>query len=241
MIPLSSNPAEQSAVNIARLHRWRSSLRRIGRCAVFALLVLWLPLAQAHKVNMFTYVEGDRVFVEGYFSDGKKAMNSKIEVFNDAGKKLVEGETNEKGQFDFPIPERGDLRITLTASMGHKTEYTLPASEVGGEQSAPDGNGAAGGTARDMTSTEDTAGSPAASESASPSLRQQELQRTVEKAVGKAIMPIVRELSELKERRGFSDIIGGIGFIVGLLGAAFYFNARKLAKAASSPGGEKSS
>ena len=44
----------------------------------------------------------------------------------------------------------------------------------------------------------------------------------------------VRELSELKERRSFSDIIGGIGFIVGLLGAVFFFSARKAAKTASS-------
>jgi len=46
--------------------------------------------------------------------------------------------------------------------------------------------------------------------------------------VGKAIMPLMRSISELKERSSFSDLIGGIGFIVGILGVFFYIKAKKL-------------
>ena len=36
-----------------------------------ALLLLATPQAFAHKLNMFAYVEGNEIFVEGYFTDGK--------------------------------------------------------------------------------------------------------------------------------------------------------------------------
>jgi hypothetical protein len=49
----------------------------------------------------------------------------------------------------------------------------------------------------------------------------------VESAVGQAIRPLMREVSEMKERRGFSDIVGGIGFIFGIVGVFFYLKARK--------------
>ena len=36
------------------------------------------PVAEAHKVNMFAYVEGNDIFIEGYFSDGRKAINAAV-------------------------------------------------------------------------------------------------------------------------------------------------------------------
>ncbi|GAI35935.1 unnamed protein product, partial [marine sediment metagenome] len=75
----------------------------------------------AHKVIIFAYVEGDRVYTESYFSDGKKCVDSKIEVFDKQGDKLLEGLTDEEGEFSFEVPpEDGDLKIVLTAGMGHR-------------------------------------------------------------------------------------------------------------------------
>jgi hypothetical protein len=45
--------------------------------------------------------------------------------------------------------------------------------------------------------------------------------------VAEGVLPLAREISELKERRGFSDIVGGIGFIVGVLGIVAYLKARQ--------------
>ena len=50
----------------------------------------------------------------------------------------------------------------------------------------------------------------------------------VRKAVAQGVLPLAREISELKERRGFSDIVGGIGFIAGLLGVFAYVKARQI-------------
>src|SRR4030067_2367853 len=93
----------------------------------------------AHKVQMFAYTEGDTVFVEGYFADGKKAMKSEVVVYNPSGTELLRGRTDDSGQFKFKAPEKTDLRIVVDAGLGHKAEYTLPAGELhieGGNKTA---------------------------------------------------------------------------------------------------------
>jgi len=51
-------------------------------------------------------------------------------VFDLSGNKLLEGKTNDNGEFSFKIPKKADLRIVLEATMGHKTEYILKADEI---------------------------------------------------------------------------------------------------------------
>ena len=93
----------------------------------------------AHKVQMFAYTEGENVFVEGYFADGKKAMKSEVIVYDPSGTELLRGRTDDTGKFNFKAPKKTDLKIIVDAGMGHKTEYTLPAGELhiaGGNKTA---------------------------------------------------------------------------------------------------------
>ena len=200
-----------------------TSSQVITRAAVFRLVLLFLLLltcatAMAHKVNMFAYVEDRQIFLEGYFADGKKAMNSIVIVYDEAGKKLWEGRTNQLGEAVIPLPAvKGDLRISLNASMGHKTEYLLSAAEVEGQADA-----------NDVVSDVSNASSEGDISGATTGVSEKVMKRMIRREVGEAIKPLVRGLSELKERRGISDIVGGIGIIAGLLGAFFFFQARKL-------------
>jgi len=199
------------------------SVMRYMKALVLLFFMVGMPtLALAHKVSMFAYVEGDQIFLEGYFADGKRAMNSKVEAFDDKGKELWSGITNDKGEVNMPVPKViGDLRITLTASMGHKAEYVLNAAELAGEDAlASDAT-----TAQDPAATQDAV---ATATGGMASVDQAALRRIVRQEVGEAIMPLVRGLSELKERRGVSDIVGGIGIIGGLLGVFFFLQARKI-------------
>src|SRR4030067_3875289 len=133
----------------------------------------------AHKVQMFAYTEGDTVFVEGYFADGKKAMKSEVVVYNPSGTELLRGRTDDSGQFKFKAPEKTDLRIVVDAGMGHKTEYTLPAGELHIEG----GNKTAGAvTAKKEKSKEDKV-----SVSQTSRLDDAQLQAIVEKAVEKSV------------------------------------------------------
>ncbi len=179
-----------------------------------SLLMAMVTPAQAHKINMFAFAEGDDVFVEGYFTDGKKPKNSPVQVYDADGNVIVEGQTDEEGTFQFALPDSGPIRITLNAGQGHLAEYELSATELGlGDEK----NGA---TSSAVTTK------PA--DSTTTDIPQAEIEALVRKAVGQALRPVMRSLSELKEQRGFSDIVGGIGIIMGIGGIFLYVKARKM-------------
>ena len=67
--------------------------------------------AYGHKIMVFAYQEGDLVYTEGYFADGKKAQDSLVEVFGGDGSKLLEGKTDENGSFSFPMPDVPQIRV----------------------------------------------------------------------------------------------------------------------------------
>ena len=186
--------------------------------AIFIVFTLTVPLtanrALAHKVNVFAWVEGDRVFVEGYYSGKKRAQNSRVEVFNKAGAKLLEGKTNEKGEFSFKTPEKTDLRIVLTNGMGHKNDFIIAVSDFGEVEAS-------------VTSSPhepEEIKTTAVPVSADP----QQLEEIIDKALDRKLAPIVKLISETRrEGPRLTEIIGGIGYIFGLLGVAAFFSNRK--------------
>jgi nickel transport protein len=176
---------------------------------------------QAHKVNMFAFAEGNQVFVEGYFSDGKRARNSEVIVYGSDGERLVRGVTDDEGAYTFDIPSQSDLRITLNAGMGHMTEDIIASNELSGSSDSPvtETAGVDGSTVSESGPVE-----PVGQSVIPSSISKGELK----KAVGEAIRPLMRSISELEERRSFSDIVGGLGFIVGIAGIFFYVKARSM-------------
>ena len=105
--------------------------RLILDTAVFLfLLFLGLDHAEAHRVNLFAWVEGDTVYVESKFSGGKKVKAGKIIVTDPQGNELVKGTTNGQGEFSFKVPKKADLKIVLLAGPGHRAEWKIAASEI---------------------------------------------------------------------------------------------------------------
>lgn len=97
---------------------------------VTASITLTASLAWAHKVNLFAYVEGDTVYTESYFPDGKKVEGGTIEVLDANGRKMLEGKTDAQGMFHFPLPKKEDLTITIDATMGHKNRFLLKQTDM---------------------------------------------------------------------------------------------------------------
>ncbi len=187
------------------------------------LLLLLSENVFAHKVNIFAYAENGKVFTESYFSDGKGAMNSMVEVFDGRNKKsLLTGKTNKNGEFSFKIPQATDLRIVITASMGHKNEYILSEDEVkaalGKTKTA--NNLASKSTKREEKQTSLKATTP---------IDSSKLETIVERAIEKKISPIMKKLMKMEEQMSkpsISEILGGIGYILGLMGVVIYFKYR---------------
>lgn len=196
--------------------------------AVFALFNT--ENAMAHRVTVFAWVDGHTVFVESKFSGGKKVKDGTIVVTDSSGVELITGKTNDLGEYSFKIPRRTELRITLKAGMGHQAEWTIPLEEI--ESTTPE----ADIPARDGIAAEEHR-SPEARPQQQPQLEQAqapvgpslaEIESMVEKALDKKLKPILKLLAESREKEPtIGDILGGIGYIIGLMGIVAYFRYRK--------------
>lgn len=177
----------------------------------FLIIVMMDVSVFAHKVNVFAYEEGGRIYTESYFNDGKKCIDSRIEVFDNQGNKLLEGLTDKEGEFSFEVPsEDGDLKIVLTASMGHRAEYSILADELNS-------------AARLIKEEPVSLISP---ETSSVDLK--EIQSIMEDALDKKLKPIMREIKKSQEDKiSPTEIIGGIGYLIGIFGIVAYFLSRK--------------
>ena len=85
---------------------------------------------EAHRVNLFAWIEGDTVYVESKFSGGKPVNAGKIIVSNSEGTELLSGTTDENGKFSFKIPRKSELKIVLEAGTGHQAQWTIEADEI---------------------------------------------------------------------------------------------------------------
>ncbi len=180
----------------------------------FLIIIMMDVSVFAHKVNVFAYIEGEKIYTESYFNDGKKCIDSKIEVFDNQGNKLLEGLTDKEGEFSFEVPsEDGDLKIVLTASMGHRAEYSILADELS----------SAAGLIKEESEEHVSLISP---ETSLVDLK--EIQSIIEDALDEKLKPIMREIKKSQEDKiSPTEIIGGIGYIIGIFGIVTYFLSRK--------------
>ena len=167
--------------------------------------------AFAHKVTIFAWVEGDTVFTESKFSGGKKTIGAQVLVFDRDGKQLLEGKTDSNGKFSFKIPKRTDLRIVLNAAMGHKAEWRIPESEI-----------------RETGGILEKKGTNHSPQPLNVGLSKEEIKELIEDTLDQKLRPIVRMMTESQSKGpSVTEIVGGIGYIFGLMGVALYFKGRK--------------
>ena len=95
-------------------------------------LFLGLDRVEAHRINLFAWVEGDSIHVESKFSSGKNVKAGKIIVTDPQGNTLVKGITNAQGEYTFKVPKKTELKIIISTGTGHRAEWLIPASEIEG-------------------------------------------------------------------------------------------------------------
>jgi len=196
---------------------------------------LCIQSANAHKVNIFAYAENGSVYAEGYFVDGSKCKNSLVEVVdNKTGEKLLEGKTDKNGQFSFNIPHATSIKLILHAGTGHQNEYTLTEEEVREAMPLTDKGEGKLTVQKKQTVTEEK---PLKTEKQasieqkenSTHVTSQDIDAAVERALDKKLQPVMRillNLQENSEKPGLTEILGGIGYIIGILGIIAYFKGR---------------
>ena len=181
--------------------------------------------AQAHRVNIFAWVEGDTVMVECKYPDGTKVHEGGIRVFDSAGKELLNGKTNTKGEFSFKVPKQDDLTIVLEAGMGHRADWPLSKQDLAPAGEAPPPGSAAPPQVQSKAETPSPAAKEPAPGAASPPPA--DIDQAIEKALDKKLAPVLRMLAEMHEQKiRLTDVLGGIGYIIGLVGVAAYFKRK---------------
>lgn len=175
--------------------------------------------AFAHKVTVFAWVEGDTVHTESKFSGGRVAKQAPIEVYDRAGVLLLEGRTDDEGRFVFKAPRQEALRIVLVAGAGHRNEWVVKAEEFAGHVRPVADD--------DTVLAKQTEPGGAAPLPGRIDISREDLQNMIEAALEKQLQPVLRRLHQMDEGPRPADIIGGIGYILGLVGLGAYIHFRR--------------
>jgi nickel transport protein len=185
------------------------------------LLFFNAQIAWAHKIIVFAYKEGDTVFVESKFSGGKKVKNGEVRVLDDSGQILLKGRTDGQGRFSFSHTDRTNLKIIVDAGMGHQNEWILESEN----QSANPSTVPVAEAPPASTSTETPNGKTAETASCCD-----DAEAKLEQTLDRKLKPIMQKLNRLETQRSrpsLNEILGGIGYIIGLVGLAAYLRSRK--------------
>ena len=187
--------------------------------------------ALAHKVTVFAWVDGDQVHVESKFSGGRKPKQAAVVVFDAAGNRLLSGQTDANGAFTFIAPKPSDMKIVLQAGSGHRGEWTIRAEEFGpGSTRSPALDEPE--TPAEPAPVQSTAGStgtqPLPSGQTTGELTADQVRALVEDALDRKLKPIMTYMAETQQQGPtVSEILGGIGYIIGLVGLGAYIQFRR--------------
>jgi nickel transport protein len=169
-----------------------------------------------HKVFVFGSVRGQLIAGEAYYLGGDPAAGVRITVLDPAGKMLGETTTDEEGDFTFQPRVRCDHRLVADAGMGHQAEHTIEAAELPAELP-----GGASGDAPHPSAPLPSAGSVGEHQHAH-GLPGDDLAVQTE-ALSQQLTALRKDLDKWRAELRLQDILGGVGYILGLAGLAFYF------------------
>ncbi len=212
---------------------------------VLAVLAAFLSLAgegKAHRVNVFAFVDGDAIQVECGFSGSRNVKNGRLEITDrETGETIAEGTTDEAGRFRFRpsdafLATGHGLNIRLFAGAGHQDDWKIAPEELQAlSRSAPQNvppiaaDAATAPPGRDAAKAEPAAPAPGGSEAAAhSSVDTARLEAIIGEIVEAKLAPVKQALLRQQDASpGFRDIVGGIGWILGLLGVATYMKYRR--------------
>lgn len=184
------------------------------------LMLLLAGAAHGHRVNIFAWLEGGQVVVQCGFSSKTPVRQGEITVFAHAGNQpLLEGRTDDAGMFRFATPTEAKthgLRIRVRAGEGHQNQWIMEAGEFADAAPEP--------APAPTAAPENT---PRLPESGGQQITAEEIARIVNVALDSKLAPVKRELAALRESPpGLKEIVGGVGWLVGLAGIGLYFRGR---------------
>ncbi len=188
------------------------------------LLMTTTPL-QAHHLRVFAYAGGQEIIVEAEFGKNRPAINSPVRVTGEESKTLRhEGRTNVKGRYSFPLPQtplEENLQILVDTGQGHQAHWTITQNDI--PQAAS--------TGQDKSPLPPPQTSPTTNQTPAAGECSQQIATAVELAVAREIAPLKQRLAEeIDPGPRLTEIIGGIGWIIGLAWILSFIKSNKRRK-----------
>lgn len=186
--------------------------------------------AHAHKVIASVFPSGTDVEGEIGFSSGDMAADTLVEVFDPDGNKIDEIKTDDDGFFVYTPSQKVDLVFRADLGAGHIAETRFAISDLNAIAEIASQSVAAGS---DRESTSVGGDSDNARPGAPAISREQE--EIIAAIIRDELRPLRREITAYKEKNDLQSILGGIGYIFGFFGIAYYLAARRLRAKATKP------
>jgi nickel transport protein len=204
----------------------------IACLAALVLALCFSGVSSAHKVNVFAYVDGEAIQVECYFTRSQKVRQGKLTVTDLAtAEKLLEGTTDEQGLFRFqPDPaflKTGHaMHILLNAGEGHQNSWEIYPEELAAL--SPPVQSAKPAVERTAPAEQAPPATLASREPGAVTLDAAGLEALLGKVLDAKLAPLKQTLARQADSGpNLRDVIGGIGWIIGLLGLAAYMKYRR--------------
>lgn len=185
---------------------------------------LWLVLligllissgAEAHRLSVFAAAEGDRIVGSAYFAGGHPAQGARVLIQDEAGTVLATMTPDPSGRFSYQVRAPTTYLVVVEGGDGHRAEWRVGADEFAGAGAVP---------AAEPPSPSVTPVSAAAVDGdvVSPALL-----AAIETAVARQVRPLREELAAAEERVRLHDVLGGLGWILGLAGLGLWWTRRR--------------
>lgn len=183
----------------------------IALCSALFVALLAMSPAHAHRLRVFATVEQGEISGYAYFVGGARAKAASV-IFRDGGdRELHRAETDAKGAFRWRPETPQTIKIVVDAGEGHVGSVVIQRTRFSGRRAEAD-------TIEDAE--------PAA-ETALSSANREMIETAVEAAVERHSRTLLEKFEAMETRTRFNDIVGGIGMILGMAGAALWAMARR--------------
>lgn len=215
-------------------------------------LSAFATVAAAHEMNIFVQrVEGAAIHGRVYFKGGAAAQGVAVRATDSQGNSLGETTTDADGQFVFVAKTRCDHHFSAELEDGHATRRPalvrreqLPANLPGPAHLSSEPHSASPAAASNEEQRTSAAepllpgeGSPAAAQRspATPSAAPAGVtDESAQPLGGVSAASVAAQLDDIRERLErmetavrWRDLLGGVGYILGAAGIAFYLMARR--------------
>jgi nickel transport protein len=227
-------------------HSVKSLLATFGYCFVFFASLTFSSISAAHALKVFAYFEGNIVKGSVYFVGGAPAKQALVRLESEDGQPLQQLETDEQGGFISQGVSEVSVTVVADSRDGHigKWQVTKPVDSQKADSLRSSEKSAGYSLISNSLNSNSLNTNPINHRALDDipvetivlensvlenkrGLSAEELEALVERAVASQVAPLREELHRYQNSARLSDILGGLGVIFGLAGAALWWKARK--------------